>query len=317
MMNKQPRQFWGVRKMTEAQHIVKALCGDWSNNYGLAPCPICQPGGRRDQRGLSVKDASGRTLLTCHKSGCSALDIFAVLRDSGIVKGQGYSQERLPEEIRRDREAREKQRQRTQRYCDELFAQAVPILGTPAQTYLERRGIQARWNKMRNTLRFHPALPHSQTKQKLPGMVARLRSPTGRAMGIHRTYLRTDGSGKAELPGGAKMMLGACSGGAVRFGPDRPVIALAEGIETALSIGVASHLTVWATLSTSGLKGLILPPPPIAEIIVIAADHDPAGLAAAENAAARLEADGRAVSIIAPQARGSDFNDVLRGIARD
>jgi hypothetical protein len=93
------------------------------------------------------------------------------------------------------------------------------------------------------------------------------------------------------------------------------VIALAEGIETALSIGVASRLTVWATLSTSGLKGVILPPPPVAEVIVIAADHDPAGLAAAEEAAARFEAEGRAVSVIAPQAKGADFNDVLRGTA--
>jgi hypothetical protein len=131
-------------------------------------------------------------------------------------------------------------------------------------------------------------------------------------MGLHRTYLRPDGSGKADLQGGAKMMLGACGGGAVRFGPDRPVIALAEGIETALSIGVASRLTVWATLSTSGLKGLILPPPPIAEVIVIAADNDPAGLAAAEDAATRFEAEGRAVSVIAPQSEGADFNDVLR-----
>ena len=91
------------------------------------------------------------------------------------------------------------------------------------------------------------------------------------------------------------------------------MIALAEGIETAFSVGVASRLTVWATLSTSGLKGLILPPLPVAGVIVIAADHDSAGLAAAEEAAARFEAEGRAVSIIAPQAEGADFNDVLRG----
>ena len=31
----------------------------------------------------------------------------------------------------------------------------------------------------------------------------------------------------------SKMMLGPSAGGAVRFGPDGPVIALAEGIETA------------------------------------------------------------------------------------
>lgn len=298
--------------MSEAKDIVQALGGEWRSNYGLAACPICQSEGRRDQRGLSVKDSGGRTLLTCHKAGCSASDIFTELRARKIVQGQGIHLQRTPAEIERDRASRRQKRAQTQRYCDDLFSQAVPITGTPAETYLEGRGIKVQGHKLRNTLRFHPALYHARTQQNLPAMVARLRGPQGQAMGLHRTYLRPDGSGKADLQGGAKMMLGACGGGAVRFGPDRPVIALAEGIETALSIGVASRLTVWATLSTSGLKGLILPPPPVAEVIVIAADNDPAGLAAAEDAAARFEAEGRAVSVIAPQAEGADFNDVLR-----
>ena len=38
----------------------------------------------------------------------------------------------------------------------------------------------------------------------------------------------------------------------------------------------------------------------------------PAGVAAAEDAAGRFETDGRAVSVISPQAEGSDFNDVLQ-----
>lgn len=298
--------------MSEAKDIVQALGGEWRSNYGLAACPICQAEGRRDQRGLSVKDSGGRTLLTCHKAGCPASDIFTELRARNIVQGHGVHLQRTPAEIEHDRETRRQKRAKTQRYCDDLFSQAVPITGTPAETYLEGRGIEVQGRKLRNTLRFHPALYHARTQQNLPAMVARLRGPQGQAMGLHRTYLRPDGSGKADLQGGAKMMLGACGGGAVRFGPDRPVIALAEGIETALSIGVASRLTVWATLSTSGLKGLILPPPPVAEVIVIAADNDPAGLAAAEDAAARFEAEGRAVSVIAPQAEGADFNDVLR-----
>lgn len=305
-------QHAGGSPMSEAKDIVQALGGEWRSGYGLAPCPICQPEGRLDQRGLSVKDSAGRTLLTCHKSGCPAPDIFTDLRGRGIVRGHGQKVQRSPEEIEREKQSKLLKRQRTLQYCDELFSQAVPIAGTPAQTYLEGRGIKAQWNKMRQTLRFHPALPHGGSKQNLPAMVARLRGPCGRSAGLHRTYLKPDGSGKADLRGGAKMMLGPCGGSAVRFGPDRPIIALAEGIETALSIGMASRLTVWATLSTSGLKGLILPPAPVAEVIVIAADHDPAGLAAAEQTAARLENEGRAVSIIAPRVEGMDFNDMLR-----
>ena len=299
--------------MSEAQSIVVALGGDWRGTYGLAPCPICQREGRRDQRGLSVKDSGGKTLVTCHKSGCGGADIFRDLKGRGMVAGHGDTVRRSTAEIEKDREKRCAQRLKTLRYCDELFGQAVPISGTSAEAYLASRGIAVQGHKLRRTLRFHPALRHSGTGENHPAMVARLRGPKGEPLGLHRTYLRSDGSGKADLPGGAKMMLGPCGGGAVRFGPDRPVIALAEGIETAFSVGVASRLTVWATLSTSGLKGLILPPLPVAGVIVIAADHDSAGLAAAEEAAARFEAEGRAVSIIAPQAEGADFNDVLRG----
>ena len=145
-------------------------------------------------------------------------------------------------------------------------------------------------------------------------MLAQIRGPKGEALGIHRTYLLPDGSGKAVVTP-AKMMLGPSSGGAVRFGPNGQVIALAEGIETALSVSLASRLTVWACLSTSGLKGLILPPLPVAEVVIIAADNDDAGLGAAETVAARLEAEGRVATIIAPRLAGLDFNDVLRGNA--
>lgn len=302
--------------MSEAQDAVHGLGGDWKSNMGLAPCPICQPEGRRDQRGLSVKDTEGRTLVCCHKSGCGALEILAACKGRGLISGNGPSVQRSQIEIDREREAWRSRANKKQKYCDDIFAQAVPITGTLAQTYLEYRGISGlQGNKIKKTLRFHPSLYHARSKQNLPAMVARIRGAQGRAMGLHRTYLRADGLGKADLQGGAKMMLGAASGGAVRFGPDQSVIALAEGIETALSVSLASRLTVWAALSTSGLKGLILPPPPVAEVIIICADHDDAGLAAAEQVAGRFEADGRAVSIIVPPIEGQDFNDVLRGQA--
>jgi hypothetical protein len=146
-------------------------------------------------------------------------------------------------------------------------------------------------------------------------MVARIREVGGYPIGIHRTYLRPNGSGKADV-NPSKMMLGGSAGGAVRLGPNMPVIALAEGIETALSIVMASRMTCWATLSTSGMKAIALPPPPIAELVVIAADHDEAGLAAADATAERLRREGRAVSVIHPDKPGADFNDVLRASAR-
>lgn len=299
--------------MTEAETICRALNGDWRHNHGLAPCPICQPEGRRDQRALSLSDSAGRLLLHCHKSGCAVLP---ELRGRGLTEGRGQPSA-APDPAATARKRAEDQRREAQRLksAHDLFAAGVSCEGTPAETYLKARGIHGlRFGKLRATLRFHPAALHTPSGQHLPALLAQIRGPQGAALGIHRTYLRPDGSGKAEVAP-QKMMLGPSSGGAVRFGPDGRVIALAEGIETALSVSRASRLTTWATLSTSGLKGLILPPLPVAEVVIIAADNDAAGLAAAEATAARLEVEGRAVSVIYPPRPGADFNDVLRGEA--
>lgn len=297
--------------MGEAERITRALGGDWRHGQGLAPCPVCQPEGRRDQRALSITESAGRLLVHCHKSGCAALD---ELRTRGLADGKGRpSAAPDPAEAARKRAEDLRREALRLRAAHDLFAEGVTCEGTAAEAYLASRGIHGlRFAKMRATLRFHPAALHSPSGLQLPAMLAQIRGPKGEALGIHRTFLKPDGSGKAEVSP-PKMMLGPSSGGAVRFGPDNRVIALAEGIETALSVSMASRLTVWATLSTSGLKGLILPPLPAAEVVIIAADHDQAGLAAAEATAKRLEAEGRAVSVIFPPQSGLDFNDLLQG----
>ncbi len=298
--------------MSEAQTLTLALHGDWRGGSGLAPCPICQPEGRRDQRALSVSERAGRLLLHCHKGGCAA---FPELQARGLIEGRGQ-QAAPPDSAEAARRRQQEHQKLAQRLamCSGIFNQARTCEGTIAETYLaEVRGIEGlRFGKLKNTLRFHGEVLYSPSGDYLPAIIAQIRGADGRALGIHRTYLCPDGSGKADVNPN-KMMLGPSAGGAVRFGPDGPVIALAEGIETALSVARASRLTVWATLSTSGLKGLILPPPPVAEVVIICADNDEAGLSAAEDKAGQLEAEGRVVSIIHPPSAGDDFNDVLRG----
>ena len=93
---------------------------------------------------------------------------------------------------------------------------------------------------------------------------------------------------------------------------DLDILAIAEGIETALSIYQSTGITTWAALSASGFKNLILPPPFMTKNIIIAADHDAAGKKAAYEAADRWTQEGRIVKIALPP-KGLDFNDVLRG----
>jgi putative DNA primase/helicase len=140
-------------------------------------------------------------------------------------------------------------------------------------------------------------------------MLGAVQDGNGRLTGLHRTYLRPDGRGKAEVEP-AKKMLGACCGGAVRLTPVRRRLALCEGIETGLSVRqTCTDLAVWCALSASNLDRLTLPA--LVEEIVLVADCDPVGLTAAHRAAQRYGVTGRRVRLV-ELPRGMDANDMLR-----
>jgi hypothetical protein len=130
-------------------------------------------------------------------------------------------------------------------------------------------------------------------------------------LAIHRTFLARDGDGKAPVDP-QKMMLGPCRGGAVRLAASGAVLMVGEGIETCLAAMQATGRPAWAALSTSGLRTLDLPDD-IREVIVLA-DGDQAGEAAARDCAWRWKREGRRVRIARPP-QGLDFNDMLVGCA--
>jgi putative DNA primase/helicase len=132
--------------------------------------------------------------------------------------------------------------------------------------------------------------------------------PTGSPIAVHRTFLARDGGGKAPVDP-AKMMLGPCRGGAVRLGEPGAVLMVGEGIETCLAAMQATGNAAWAALSTSGLRSLDLPRD-VRDVIVLADGDDP-GEAAALDCARRLQREGRRVRIARPP-HGMDFNDLLK-----
>ena len=128
---------------------------------------------------------------------------------------------------------------------------------------------------------------------------------------IHRTFLARDGVGKAPVDP-QKMMLGPCRCGAVRLGRPRDLVLVGEGIETCLTAMVATGHPAWAALSTSGLRALDLPKD-VRDVLILA-DADDAGEAAAQDCALRWKRQGRRVRVARPP-RGLDFNDMLLGRA--
>jgi hypothetical protein len=133
----------------------------------------------------------------------------------------------------------------------------------------------------------------------------------GTPLAIHRTFLARDGVGKAPIEP-QKMMLGPCRGGVVRLAYPGDVLMIGEGIETCLAAMQASGHTAWAALSTSGLRALNLPND-VRDVIMLA-DGDEAGEAAARDCALRWQREGRRVRIARPP-WGMDFNDMLKGRA--
>ena len=185
-----------------------------------------------------------------------------------------------------------------------IWESAKRAQGTLVEVYLASRGIHL---AAPVALRFHPGLKHP-SGGIWPAMVALVtRGSDGKPLAIHRTYLARDGIGKAPVEP-QKMMLGPCRGGAVRLAKPGDVLMVGEGIETCLAAMQASGHPAWAALSTSGLRALDLPKD-VRDVIVLA-DGDEAGEAAARDCALRWQREGRRVRIARPP-QGMDFNDML------
>ena len=87
-------------------------------------------------------------------------------------------------------------------------------------------------------------------------------------------------------------------------------LAVAEGIETALSVIQITNLPTVAALSAAGMRSLRWPPQ--VRRLWIAADNDEAGLKAAEVLLGRALRAGLQAHIKVPARGKNDFNDLLR-----
>ena len=286
--------------MTDACTLTLALGGKWLARYGTAPCPICQPERRRDQDALTLSDAQeGRLLAHCKKAGCSFRDLAAAL---GLTTECFARPD--PFDLARRQAQRRAEAAKRAAQASAVWAEAKPIRDTLAEAYLRGRGITC---ELPATLRFHGACWHVSGR-RLPAMVAQVVGCDLPA--VHRTYLAPDGTGKAKVDP-PKAMLGAVAGGAVRLTEGQGPLVVAEGVETGLSLAcglLTGPATIWAALSTSGLRGLRLPDQPGA--LIVASDGDAPGQAAAFALAERAAALGWKVSTL-PAPEGHDWNDVL------
>jgi len=197
-----------------------------------------------------------------------------------------------------------------------LFAASYALAGTPAEVYFATRGIVLQHPEP--WLRFHPrcklrVTPYSSAAQA-PAIIAGVTDLTGRITGVQRLFLATDGSAKAAFDD-PKRALGVLHGHGVWLGPrNSSALIVGEGLETMLSLRmILPEASCVATLAAAHLAAFLWPPD--VSRLILAADHDRAGLAAANHLLQRARHAGITASIWCPATE--DWNSELQAFGAD
>jgi hypothetical protein len=264
--------------MTAAE-LVKALGGRGDS----APCPVPGHGRGRGDRNfsLSVHDGdAGKLLVRCH-GGCPQPDVWAVLKDRGLV-GNGRTSRPVSHAKQPDRGAE----------ALAIWEASVPALHTPAADYLANRGILI---QPPACLRYTAGIN---------ALVALVQAVDGTFSGVQRIYLTTDSRGTWKT---GRYSLGPVKGGAVRLTPAAESIQLCESIEDGLALLQMTGKATWA-VPGAGFMVDFEPPLEVGDV-VFAPDHDKAGLEAIEKARVKLRGAAKIRRLLPPP--GKDWCDVL------
>lgn len=282
-------------------------------------CPI--HGGKDGYRVFSDVDESGGSVCnTCgvHPDGIATLmwvtgmDFKEVLRSVSDYLQLGVARTPTVRRtiIRQDRS--EDDEEKSRQALNRVWSESIPLAhrdAEPARLYLARRGIAIRQPE---TLRLHPSLAYYQERKKVgtfPVILAMVQGPDGEAITIHRTYLTMDGH-KAPVKSPKKLMRfpkqRKLTGGAIRLVEHGEVLALAEGLETALAVIECMRMPVWCTVNSHLLENFV-PPSGVRQILVFADKDRPSvqhprghGQEAAKQLVQRLWEMGIQASAIVP-----------------
>ena len=175
-----------------------------------------------------------------------------------------------------------------------VWANALPITGTPAEAYLRRRNIDI---GLPDCLRF--------AGEVRPMLIAAVAGPDNRVQAIHRIILKDDGT-KADLDGGkVKFSLGPVMTGAIRLTSSANGQIVCAGIEEGLILQQQLGRAVWAATGDIALAAMQLLPGVLN--VTVAHDNDPSGRSTAAKLSHRYAEEGRSVKMLAPLPGFKDF----------
>lgn len=200
---------------------------------------------------------------------------------------------------------------------NKLWLLSDPLCGSDfVSLYLHKRGLVL----TPLNVRYNNACYESDSKTKLPAMVARIQNNEGVPVGIHRIFI--DNNVKAKIASPEQMMPATESlkGSAIRLFSSQDkmlrngILGIAEGLETAIACTQLYSIATWACINAP-LMHSWRPPAPIKKVVVFA-DNDAnyVGQEAAYRLGHTLHSRGLIVKVVVPPDIGTDFNDILGGV---
>lgn len=293
--------------MSKLKRIVDAMGGVLTD--GGRRALIRGPGHGPADRSVSLLETEdGRVLIHCFSPRDDWRAVQAELAGLGLLE-EGEHDAVSSEPIVRVQSDHQDEERRAR--VERLWSEAVPVAGTIAERYLRSRAIEGELPGP-DVVRFHPRMTSLEDRERRPSLIAGLVNDQGALEGIQVTLLTTHGAAKAAVAT-PRRTIGRLMGNYVRIDAPADALVVAEGLETALSARRALGAGAWAFLSAENLAQF--EPPPVIDKLIIAADHDEAGLAAA----ARLESRVKhliATEVALPPHGHADWNDWARATSR-
>jgi hypothetical protein len=186
-----------------------------------------------------------------------------------------------------------------------LWSKRRPIVGSLAERYLrEKRRIDCLLPATLGFLPAHGDYPPSMiaayglAREVEPGIIA---IADDAVAGVHVTRLAVDGSDR-ERGDQAKIMIGHSTGSPIVLASPNDLLglAVAEGIENALTMQEATGLGAWAAGCASRLPALADAIPDFIDCVTVVVDDDADGRRHSAALAARIRARGIEVRLVIP-----------------
>ena len=275
--------------MPNIEDLARALDLKMLSDTYHGDCPVCGY-----KNGLSLSEKNGTVLAYCHACQADQRELWRTI--CSISK---YEFPSLPL-------AKPAKVAKVSSSFLEQWNKSEPASGSLVEEYLVFRGLNPNLSELLD-IRFLSNAFHSESKSLYPVMLCAIRDLESNIIGVHRTYLASNGKGKAPVEV-QKKILGKTKGGFFQTVQPQNKLIICEGIENALTLYQVMEIPTWAAISAGNLPNLR--PPKNLEII-LALDNDPAGLQFGEKALNTWTSLGLDVKVAKPP-RGKDFNDLLK-----